>query len=289
MNETGELVGFEEEGFARILAGFLSEQGIKAQYVKGQSPYPHKIVLLDPNDIQKAHKLTKEFLDNPNDPKYQSIAWQNGVTLTTTRRPLMFGGFNLKESIFSAPLTWLILITCITVYLLSVMGSYSWIFNNLRIQSFDQLTQTQQWWRLLTPAFMHFSALHIIFNLMWWGTLGAQIERKFGALSLTLILLSTAILSNLAQLAVSGPNFGGLSGVVYGIIGFAWWCGWLRPSWQLNLPNYIVGFSIIWLLLGYLDLLWVSVANTAHTVGLVVGSILAWLFVQFAKQNTKAP
>lgn len=289
MNEIGELVGFEQENAARVLTAYLNNQNINAQYVNGQPPFPHKIVLSDPKDIHQAHQITKEFLDRPNDPKYQSAAWQNEQPVKLTSQLPRLGRFNLKESLFSAPLTWSILLLCIAVYLLSVMGGFSWVLNNFRIQTLPQLVESGQWWRLVSPAFMHFSELHIIFNLMWWGSLGAQIERKFGSVSLLLILLSTAILSNLAQLVMSGPNFGGLSGVVYGIIGFVWWCGWLRPSWGLSLPNFIIGFSLVWLVLGYLDWLWVSVANTAHTIGLVIGCILAWLFVQIGNKNASRP
>lgn len=285
MSEAGELVGFEQESAARILVAYLNNQQIKAQYVKGQDPFPHKVVLIDPKDIHPAHQITQAFLDKPTDPKYQSVAWQNEQPVKLTDQFSGPSRFNIKESLFSAPLTWSVLALCVFVYLLSVMGGFSWVLNNLSIQSLPKLLENSQWWRLLTPAFMHFSELHIVFNLMWWGSLGAQIERKFGTISLAVILLGTAILSNIAQLVVSGPNFGGLSGVVYGVIGFVWWCGWLRPSWGINLPNYIIGFSLVWLVLGYLDWLWVSVANTAHTIGLVIGCALAWLFVQIGKKT----
>ncbi|HCA76013.1 MAG TPA: rhomboid family intramembrane serine protease GlpG, partial [Alteromonas sp.] len=87
----------------------------------------------------------------------------------------------------------------------------------------------------------------------------------------------TALVSNLAQLMVSGPNFGGLSGVVYGLVGFVWITGWLRPQWGLYLPKAIVGFMLVWLLLGFADVLWVNMANAAHTAGLISGCVMAWL------------
>lgn len=149
------------------------------------------------------------------------------------------------------------------------------------MQPFSVLAQNHEWWRLLGPAFIHFSALHIIFNLLWWGMLGAKIERTLGISMLLIVFLVSATISNAAQALFSDPVqgnlflFGGLSGVVYAVMGFVWWLGWLRPSWGLSLPNSIVGFMLVWLVIGYADILWVSMANAAHTAGLISGCLLA--------------
>ncbi len=107
----------------------------------------------------------------------------------------------------------------------------------------------------------------------------------FGIVKLASSVLPSfsAAASNVAQLVVSGPNFGGLSGVVYALVGCVWWLGWLKPAWGLSLPKPIVGFLLVWLVVGYLDVLPVSMANTAHTVGLICGCLFAWFLVTKAK------
>ncbi|MEL7442340.1 MAG: rhomboid family intramembrane serine protease, partial [Pseudomonadota bacterium] len=111
--------------------------------------------------------------------------------------------------------------------------------------------------------------------------LGAKIERTLGMSMLLIVFLVSATISNAAQALFSDPVqgnlflFGGLSGVVYAVMGFVWWLGWLRPSWGLSLPNSIVGFMLVWLVLGYADILWVNMANAAHTAGLISGCLLA--------------
>ena len=182
---------------------------------------------------------------------------------------------NLMNWAKEAPLAASVLFICTLVYALSWLGFFGYVEQYLKMQPFGQLQQTHEYWRLITPAFIHFSAIHFIFNVLWWSMIGSQIERIFGFTMLLVVFLVSAVASNLAQAIVSGPAFGGLSGVVYAVLGFAWWIGWLKPSWGLYIPKSIVIFMLIWLVLGYTDVLWVNMANTAHTVGLISGCLIA--------------
>ena len=156
---------------------------------------------------------------------------------------------------------------------------------SLPIVPFEMLVASNEWWRLIGPVFIHFSIMHLVFNLLGWWVFGSRIERTIGVSVLVILFLLSAVISNLAQLFISGPNFGGLSGVVYAVLGFVWWIGWLRPQWGLSVPKPFVGVMLIWLVLGYLDVLWVSVANTAHTAGLLVGCGLAWVLARQSETN----
>lgn len=189
---------------------------------------------------------------------------------------------NLKYSPFTA----FVLVACIMTYSLALIGiiqPYAW----LQIEPINQLSQNHQWWRLIGPAFIHFSTLHIVFNLLWWWILGKQIEQIFGFSGLLMLFLFTALTSNLGQLLIDGPNFGGLSGVVYGLVGCVWWLGWLKPSWGVGLPKPMIGFLLVWLVIGYADILWIKMANTAHTVGLISGCMFALILI-FSHKKIKA-
>lgn len=132
-------------------------------------------------------------------------------------------------------------------------------------------------WRLLTPALLHLSATHLFFNLFWWWYLGGRIELTLGSRHLLLIFLLTGVSANLLQWWTSGPLFGGLSGVVYGLLGFCAAYGWRRRT-ALNLPPALIGFMVFWLVLGYTNLLWVNMANEAHLMGLISGLVLGILY-----------
>lgn len=136
-----------------------------------------------------------------------------------------------------------------------------------------------QWWRFITPTLLHFSWMHIIFNCLWLWEFGRRIEARLGSVNLFGIFLVSAIFSNWAQYWVSGPSlFGGMSGVVYGFLGFIWSANKVRPSWLEPLPHAIFGFMFVWLILGAVGALEFfgggAIANGAHAGGLVIGLIL---------------
>lgn len=281
-----KLIAFSKEQPARLLTLYLINQGIQAQYQFTAAEHAHEVMLCDLSEQDRAELLAEEFVRNPSDEKYQTNAWHSGETVELST----VAGFSMKTIIGhlkTSPFTSSVLVICSLIYLLAMIGitaPYSW----LQIQPINQLVDSAQWWRLLGPALIHFSLLHITFNLLWWWALGKQIEKTFGLSSLLLLFVLSATVSNIAQLLISGPNFGGLSGVVYALVGCVWWLGWLKPAWGISLPKPLVGFLLVWLVVGYLDILPIHMANTAHTVGLICGCLFAWFLASRDKNVTSA-
>lgn len=135
-----------------------------------------------------------------------------------------------------------------------------------------------QWWRLFTPIFMHFGILHLAFNALWYWELGRRVELYSGSLWLLGLTVLFALTSNLAQWLVS-PDvvFGGLSGVLYGLLGYCWIYQLLAPNAFFALPKGVVILMLVWLALGVSGLITLaglgSIANAAHIGGLVSGCI----------------
>ena len=280
------IIGFDQERPARLLADYLSSQGIEAGYQFLSENNSHGVCLKDMSQLAQARPMIEAFLTNPNDGKYQQAAWQTEHTTSTMaedKRRLRIDPSLLD--IRQIPFTLLVMVVCLFVFFSSMFFVFRDILFLFPIQPFNELIETNQWWRLIGPVFIHFSVLHLVFNLLGWWVFGSLIEQRMGAITLIVLFLLSGVISNLAQLFVSGPNFGGLSGVVYAVLGFVWWIGLLRPKWGLFLPQSIVGGMLIWLVLGYMDVLWVSMANTAHTVGLLTGCGLAWLIVKRTDAN----
>ena len=272
------LIAISQLRYADSLASYLKSQRIPVQVHHVPEEDQYVLVLDNDNDHARAMEICQTFIKAPNDPKYQQAAWQHSERTDVPVEQAK--GNSMRRWLVSlrrAPVTGIILILCTLIFGASLVGLFQPIAAALMIMPLGNLLQNHEWWRLLGPAFIHFSVLHFIFNLLWWSMLGSQVERQFGSSFIIILFVVTALVSNLAQLIVSGPNFGGLSGVVYGLVGFVWITGWLRPQWGLYLPKAIVGFMLVWLLLGFADVLWVNMANAAHTAGLISGCVMAWL------------
>lgn len=129
-----------------------------------------------------------------------------------------------------------------------------------------------QWYRLITPIFLHMSFLHLFFNVAWLWDLGGIIEKRCGSAYLLGLILLIGILSNAAQYLISGPYFGGLSGIVYGLFAYIWIRGKYDARFGVRLPRGLVFVMLAWLVLCFTG--WLGpIANAVHVVGLLCGMV----------------
>ena len=159
--------------------------------------------------------------------------------------------------------------------------------SNQGFLSFSSAEQTylieNQWWRLITPMFLHFSFAHLAFNCLWIYVLGEKIERVDGKLIFTLIIILTGVFSNLLQYFwTSSSFFGGLLGVIYGMLGYCLVMEMESNYDKYGLPPGLYLFMIAWLILGFLGILdlfgFGSVANFAHLGGMLSGLMFAMIY-----------
>lgn len=164
--------------------------------------------------------------------------------------------------------------------------AYLLTFQEPGTYQFLSLTESLQHghvWRLITPAFLHFGFVHFLFNSMWMWDLGRRLEIILGRFGFLIFFVVVAALSNLAQYLWQ-PNtlFGGMSGVVYALLGFVMVSHKLTPHPLTAVPVGIIGFMLFWLMLcmsGAIDF-FISggVANAAHVGGLIAGCLFALVY-----------
>jgi GlpG protein len=127
-------------------------------------------------------------------------------------------------------------------------------------------------WRLVTPALIHFGVLHLAFNLLWLADLGWKVERRRGSLYFSALALAIVIPSNVAQYLASGPAFGGLSGLVFGLVGYVWCRNRMSGRDEYPFATQTLVLMLVWFAVCALG--WAGpIANWAHGVGLAVGAI----------------
>jgi len=138
-----------------------------------------------------------------------------------------------------------------------------------------------QVWRMITPIFIHFGVLHLVFNMMWTFDLGRRIEPVRGPVKMVLLVIVIAAVSCCAEALWinNAPRshqffapFGGMSGVVAGLFGYAWMCGYFRAYEQIGVTQYETGLMLGWLVICSFGVVG-PIANAAHWGGLVVGMI----------------
>ena len=176
-----------------------------------------------------------------------------------------------------------IFLTLFTNFGLSgLLGNFLFINTNFN-NAFSSMEHTflieHEWWRLLTPTFLHFSITHLAFNCLWIYILGSKIEAYDGKVVFILIFLITSIASNVGEYIWSGQYFfGGLSGAVYGLLGYCFIIELDSKSSRYDLPDALYLFMFIWLLVGFAGILSIfgfgNIANAAHLIGMIIGFIL---------------
>ena len=225
----------------------VAEQGDKLELWLHQSSYE-----------AAAKQLIEQFKDNPQ-------------LHQTSARPLQRSSLLSDLLRNTGWLTRVVAALAVVFYLLLQIAPEA-VLGSLRISNYYGVYPFDQPWRFISPMLLHFSLMHLVFNVFWWWYLGGRIERSLGSSWLLAVLLFSGITANVAQYIVSGPNFGGLSGIVYGLLGFCWIYSFGRrtPLW---LPPGLIVFMIGWLIIGYTDVLWVNIANEAHLAGLLSGCL----------------
>ena len=131
-----------------------------------------------------------------------------------------------------------------------------------------------QIWRPWTPALTHLGVLHFLGNALGLFIFGRAIEVIHGRIWMLLLMLSAALISNLAQYLLHGPAFAGFSGVVYALVGVhavGLVLDRANPAW--GPPGFVV-LAIVGMAFGLSnlsELFDVYMADTAHFIGFLSG------------------
>lgn len=254
---------------AQAFVDYMVTQGVSLK----PEIQPQGVALWLENETQLAQVELElqRFLQQPGHLRYRAASWRTG-TVDNNWRYTGFGypdRFIRQAGLLVITLTFL----CVLVYVLQGIMGTSQVMSYLAWP--DNRTAYFQFWRYFTPVLLHFSLVHLVLNLAWWWYLGSQVEKQLGADKLVQIGLLSALAGNWLQSLFSGMYFGGLSGVVYALTAYVWWCGERAPQLKVSVPRGFMVFCVLWLLVGYFDWFGFSIANGAHIAGLTIGLLMA--------------
>jgi GlpG protein len=272
---------FDNPRAARAFADYLTTQGIINRVT--DTAQGSVVELLDHAELPRFKRELNAFLDNPQDDRYLAASWEAGDSASEQEsRSLesVYAGQRLRLR-RGGPFTLTVIVACLAVFLEFNLGDpLGWWPQFRFFPSWGHLLGSGDWWRWFTSSLSHYQLMHVGFNLLWWWDLAGNVERRQGSLRLLTLFVLLNIVSNLSQFVVSGPNFLGLSGVVYGLLGYLWAYVRMCPAYPEPLNPLVFRSMIIWLFIclsGVVDLLMQGgIANAAHVGGLLAGMALGY-------------
>ncbi len=257
--------------------------------------------ILDEEQVADAQARLTRFQENSDAPEFVAAGAQAAKARAAEARELAdyhkrvrtgrslfpkLGGYGV------GPLTFGLIFVCIVVAVYSKLGADSEFLRKLLLAdpklangTFLPEVRAGEFWRLFSPAFIHFGLLHVLFNLMWLYQLGCMIEARQGTLTLALLVAATDVGPMISQYLWSGPGYvGGMSGVVYGLAGYVWLRGKYDRASGLHLDRQNVQWLLLWLVVCFTGAVG-NVANAAHVAGLGIGMVWGGLSAFFAARK----
>lgn len=130
-----------------------------------------------------------------------------------------------------------------------------------------------EWWRFITPIFIHIGFIHLLMNTISLYLIGAEVERIYGNARFLLIYLFAGFSGTLASFMLSPSLSAGASGAIFGCFGALLYFGMIYPKLfvrtmgpsiiVLIIINLIYGFSVP------------GIDNAGHIGGLIGGFLAA--------------
>src|SRR6266536_3085457 len=294
----------ENEASARLFSNFLYVQGIENQ-TEPERGGTWALWIHAEDQMDAARALLNEYRQNPRDPKYQEASrvaaekWKQEQKANAAAekrfhdrsRLFPLGGLRVGY------LTGVLIAISVVATLISGFGAHTkpimWMFISeydveggvmARLAGLPEIRHGELW-RLVTPIFLHGHVMHVFFNMLCLLDFGTMIERWQSTGRLAVLVLVIAVLSNFGQYLWQGPIFFGMSGVVYGLVGYIWLRGKFDPVSGLFLHSSTVTMPVVWFFLCLFHVI-PNVANTVHTVGFATGIAWGYLSALLSRQRS---
>src|SRR5436853_2340390 len=182
----------------------------------------------------------------------------------------------------------------IVVFVLMALAGGS--TNQLTLMAFGVKSNPEiaqgQWWRFVTPIFIHIGMLHLLFNSYALWIVGPQVEKLYGSARFVILYVLTGVAGVFGSYmfhpyAVSA----GASGAIFGLFGVLLVFGIryrssIPPFFKRAVGTGVLPVIAINLVIGFT--LSSMVDNAAHVGGLIAGAVLAAI-VPFQRPGAETP
>ncbi|MED3993253.1 rhomboid family intramembrane serine protease [Peribacillus frigoritolerans] len=137
-----------------------------------------------------------------------------------------------------------------------------------------------QWWRLITPIFLHSTFTHLLFNGFSLAIFGPFLEKLLGAFKFSIFFLSTGILANIATFLINPLTYNhvGASGAIFGLLGFFLYLVLFnKTNFTNNERNTVYTLTGIAIIMTFIQ---PQINVVGHLAGMATGFLTAPLFLR---------
>src|SRR5437773_10477580 len=148
-----------------------------------------------------------------------------------------------------------------------------------------------QWWRFVTPIFIHIGLLHLFFNSYALWIVGPQVEKLYGGGRFVILYVLTGVAGVYGSYAYHPDTISaGASGAIFGLFGVLLAFGIryrnsIPPFFKRAVGTGVLPVIVINLIIGFTI---PAIDNSAHIGGLLAGALLA-LVIPFQRPGEETP
>lgn len=160
--------------------------------------------------------------------------------------------------------------------LMSLDGGSTNIYTLIRYgANFSPAVISGQWWRFITPIFLHIGFTHILMNSITLYYLGSQMEWIYGSGRFFLVYILGGLMGNAVSFGLTDAVSAGASTSLFGLFAAAVALGRIYPH-NHTLRNMAQGFIVLIILNFLTGFASSGIDNWGHIGGAVGGALSAY-------------
>jgi membrane associated rhomboid family serine protease len=200
---------------------------------------------------------------------------------TVRQAQATFGG----RAVTVPRVTWTLIVINVLAYLAEIANP-TWVINTFAMSA-PHVAYNDEWWRLITGAFLHqspsggsFALTHILFNMWALYAIGPELERRLGhARFLTLYMLSA--LGGSVAIYLFGNVAVGASGAIFGMFGALFVLA-RKLGFDVRGVLWLIGINVV------LTVVVPNISWQGHLGGLITGGLVAVILAFAPSKNRNA-